>query len=129
MELSIFLAQLFGLYFLIAGVIVMFRQKSFMHIMTDILGSHGLLMVVAFCQLFAGLALVLGHPIFTADWRGVITFIGLWIMVEAVFYLTMPYTRLVRLVKMFSTSTWFTSGGLLSILLGAYLTGKGFGMW
>lgn len=129
MELSVFLAQLFGLYFLIAGVIVMFRQKSFMHIMTDILGSRGLLMVVALCQLFAGLALVLGHPIFTPDWRGVITLIGIWIMVEAVFYLTMPYTRLAKLVKMFGTSTWFTSGGLLSIVLGAYLTGKGFGMW
>lgn len=129
MELSVFLAQLFGLYFLIAGVIVMFRQKSFMHIMIDMLGSRGLLMIVALCQLFAGLALVLGHPIFTPDWRGIITFIGIWIMVEAVFYLTMPYTRLAKLVKMFSTSTWFTSGGLLSIVMGAYLTGKGFGMW
>ncbi len=129
MELSIFLAQLFGLYFLIAGVIVMFRQKSFMHIMTDMLGSRGFLMVVALCQLFAGIALVISHPIFTATWQGLITLIGIWIMVEAIFYLTMPYTRLVKFVKMFSTPTWFTSGGLLSIIMGAYLTGKGFGMW
>ncbi len=129
MDLSIFLAQLFGLYFLIAGVIVMFRQRSFMHSMTELLGNHGLLMIVALCQLFAGLALVLSHPIFTADWKGLITFIGLWIMVEAVFYLAMPYTRLAKFIKMFSTSTWFTSGGLLSIVMGAYLTGKGFGMW
>lgn len=129
MDLSIFLAQLFGLYFLIAGLIVMFRQKSFMHVMTDMLGSRGLLMIVALCQLFAGLALVLGHPIFTADWRGIITYIGVWIMVEAVFYLTMPYTRLTKFVKLFSSPTWFNSGGLLAIVLGAYLTGKGFGMW
>ncbi len=129
MDLSIFLAQLFGLYFLIAGVIVMFRQKSFMHIMTDMLGSRGFLMVVALCQLFAGLSLVLAHPVFSADWKGLITLIGIWIMVEGVFYMTMPYTRLVKFVRMFSTPTWFTSGGLLSIALGAYLTGKGFGMW
>ncbi len=129
MDLSIFLAQLFGLYFLIAGVVVMFRQRSFMHIMTDLLGSRGLLMIVALCQLFAGLALVLAHPIFTANWQGLITLIGIWIMVEAVFYMTMPYTRLVKVVKMFSSSTWFTSGGLVSIVMGAYLTGKGFGMW
>lgn len=129
MDLSIFLAQLFGLYFLIAGVIVMFRQRSFMHVMTDLLGSRGLLMIVALCQLFAGLSLVLSHPVFSADWRGLITLIGIWIMVEGIFYLTMPYTRLVKFVKMFSTSTWFTSGGLISIVMGAYLTGKGFGMW
>ncbi len=129
MDLSIFLAQLFGLYFLLAGVIVMFRQKSFMHIMTDMLGSRGFLMVVSLCQLFAGLALVIAHPIFTATWEGLITLIGVWITVEALFYLTMPYTRLVKFVKMFGTPTWFTSGGLLSIVMGAYLTGKGFGMW
>jgi hypothetical protein len=129
MDLSIFLAQLFGLYFLIAGVVVMFRQRSFMAAMMDLLGSRGLLTIVALCQLFAGLALVISHPIFTANWQGIITLIGIWIVVEALFYLTIPYTRLVRLVKMFGTSTWFTSGGLVSIGLGAYLTGKGFGMW
>ncbi len=129
MELSIYLAQLFGLYFLIAGVIVMARQKSFMHIMTDMLGSRGLLTIVALCQLFAAIALVLAHPIFEITWQGLITAIGVWIGVEALFYLTMPYTRLVKLVKLFGTPTWFTSGGLLSILMGAYLTGKGFGLW
>lgn len=129
MDLSIFLAQVFGLYFLIAGVVVMFRQRSFMAAMMELLGSRGLLTMVALCQLFAGLVLVLSHPIFTADWKGVITLIGVWIGVEGIFYLSMPYTRLVKFVKMFSTSTWFTSGGLVSIALGAYLTGKGFGMW
>jgi hypothetical protein len=129
MELSTFLAQLFGLYFLAAGVIVMARQRSFMHAMTDILGSRGLLTIVALCQLFAGIALVLSHPIFTPDWKGLITGIGMWIVVEALFYLALPYTKLVKFAKLFSTSTWFTSGGLLSIVLGAYLTGKGFGMW
>lgn len=129
MELSIYLAQVFGLYFLLAGVIVMFRQKSFMAAMIDLLGSRGLLTVVALCQLFAGIALLIAHPVFTIDWEGLITAIGVWICVEAVFYLLMPYTRLVKFVKMFGTPTWFTSGGLVSIILGAYLCGKGFGMW
>ena len=129
MDLSIFLAKLFGLYFLIAGGIVMFRQKSFMPIIMDILGDRGLLMVVAFCQVLAGLALLLGHPIFEYSWRGLISAIGVWIMIEGVFYLATPYTRIVKLVRLFNNPTWFTSGGLLSIAMGAYLTGKGFGMW
>ena len=129
MDLSIFLAKLFGLYFLIAGVIVMYRQKSYMHIMMDVLGDKGLLMVVAACQLIAGLALVIAHPIWSANWQGLITLIGAWIMVEGIFYLAAPYTKVVRWVKMFSNSTWFTSGGLLSVVLGAYLAGKGFGLW
>ena len=129
MDLSIFLAKLFGLYFLIAGGIIMMRQKSYMHIITDVLGNKGLLMVVAACQLVAGLALVIAHPIFTPDWRGVISLIGVWIMIEGVFYLAAPYTKVARFVRMFNNSTWFTSGGLLAVVLGAYLAGKGYGFW
>ena len=129
MDLSIFLAKLFGLYFLIAGVIVMYRQKSYMHIMMDVLGNKGLLLVVAACQLIAGLALVIAHPIYSANWQGLITLIGVWIMVEGVFYLAAPYTRVVRWARMFNNATWFTSGGLLAVVMGAYLAGKGFGLW
>ncbi len=129
MDLSIFLAKLFGLYFLLAGGIIMMRQKSYMHIMIDVLGNKGLLMVVAACQLLAGLALVIAHPIFTPDWRGVITLIGAWICVEGVFYLAAPHTKITRFVRMFNNSTWYTSGGLLAVVLGAYLAGKGYGFW
>ncbi len=129
MELSIFLAQLFGLYFLIAGGIIMMRQKSYMHIIMDVLGDKGLLMIVAICQLFAGLSLVLAHWVWTPDWRGVITLIGVWIVVEAIFYLAAPYTKVVKLVKQFNTPAWYTSGGMLAVVMGAYLAGKGFGFW
>ncbi len=129
MELSIFLAKLFGLYFLIAGGIIMMRQKSYMHIVMDVLGDKGLLMIFAACQLVAGLALVISHWIWTPDWRGVISLIGAWIMVEAVFYLAAPHTKIVKLAKQFNTPAWYTSGGMLSVVMGAYLAGKGFGFW
>jgi len=129
MDLSIFLAKLFGLYFLLAGVIVMARQKSFMPVMSEIIGNKSLLMLVAFCQLLAGLALVIAHPIFTPDWKGIISFIGVWIMIEAVFYLATPYTKINKFLKAFNHPTWYTSGGFLAVILGAYLTGKGFGLW
>ena len=129
MDLSIFLAKLFGLYFLIAGVIVMYRQKSFMHIIMSVLGNEGLLMVVGACQLIAGLALLIAHPIWSPDWQGLITLIGAWICVEGVFYLGAKHTRVMKWARMFNNSTWFTSGGLLSVVMGAYLAGKGFGLW
>lgn len=129
MDLSLFLAKLFGLYFLIAGGILMMRQKSYMHIIMDVLGDKGLLMVVSLCQLIAGLALVIAHPIFTPDWRGVITLIGIWIVIEGIFYLAAPYYKVTKFIRMFNNSTWFTSGGLLAVVMGAYLAGKGFGFW
>ena len=129
MELSIFLAKLFGLYFLIAGGIIMMRQKSFMPIFTEILGSRALLLLLGVFELLAGLAIVIAHPIFTATWEGLITLIGAWMAVEGVIYLAMPYTKVGRLMCQFNTPTWYTSGGLVAVVMGAYLAGKGFGMW
>lgn len=129
MELSIFLAKLFGLYFLIAGGIIMMRQKSFMPIFTEILGSRPFLLILGVAELLAGLAIVIAHPIFTATWEGLITLIGAWMAVEGVIYLAMPYTKIGKLMRQFNTPTWYTSGGLVAIVMGAYLAGKGFGMW
>ncbi|MBL8158023.1 hypothetical protein JNK62_00605 [bacterium] len=129
MELSIFLAKLFGLYFLIAGGIIMMRQRSFMPIFTEILGSRPLLLILGVAELLAGLAIVIAHPIFTATWQGLLTLVGAWMAVEGIIYLAMPYTKVGRLMRQFNTPTWYTSGGLVAIVMGGYLAGKGFGLW
>lgn len=129
MDLSIFLAKLFGLYFLIAGGVIMMRQKSFMPIFTEILGSRALVIMLGCAELLAGLAIVLAHPVFTANWEGIITFIGLWMIVEGIMYLAMPYGKVSRFMRQFNNATWYTSGGLVAVVLGAYLAGKGFGLW
>jgi uncharacterized membrane protein len=129
MELSIFLAKLFGLYFLIAGGIIMMRQRSFMPIFTEILGSRPLLLILGVAELLAGLAIVIAHPIFTATWQGLLTLVGAWMAVEGIIYLAMPYTKVGRLMRQFNTPTWYTSGGLVAIVMGGYLVGKGFGLW
>lgn len=129
MELSIFLAKLFGLYFLIAGGVIMMRQRSFMPIFTEILGSRPFLLILGLAELLAGLAILIAHPIFTATWQGLLTLIGAWMAVEGIIYLAMPYTKVGRLMRQFNTPTWYTSGGLVAIVLGGYLAGKGFGLW
>lgn len=129
MDLSIFLAKLFGLYFLIAGGIVMLRQKSFMPIVTEFFSSKALIMLMGAIELVAGLAIVILHPTLTPDWRGVITLIGWTLVAEGIIYLSSPYVKLNKFFRSFNTPTWYTSGGLVAVVLGAYLAGKGFGFW
>ena len=57
-ELSIFLAQLFGLYFIIAGLIIMVRRKSLMPAVTEFGHSRALVLIVALVELIAGLAIL-----------------------------------------------------------------------
>ena len=129
MDLSIFLAKLFGLYFLIAGGIIMLRQKSFMPIVTEFFGSKALIMLMGAVELVAGLAIVIAHPTLSPDWRGIITLVGWTMVAEGIMYLASPYAKLHKWLRHFNTPTWFTSGGLVAVVLGAYLAGKGFGFW
>lgn len=129
MDFSIFLAKLFGLYFLIAGGIVMLRQKSFMPMVMEVFDSKALIMLVGALELVAGLALVIAMPNVTPDWRGLISLIGYILVAEGIMYLASPYTKVQKWMRHFNTSTWYTSGGLFAVVLGAYLAGKGFGFW
>ena len=125
--LSIFFAQLFGLYFIIAGAIILFRRKSLIPAVAEFGQDRALVLVVALVELIAGLAIVISHSIWTPDWRGIISLVG-WIMLaESVFYLSLPLSGMRRIVRMFNTNRWYISGGFISIVLGLYLAGVGFG--
>lgn len=127
--MELFLAKLFGLYFLIAGGIIMYRQKSFMPVLMELFSSKALIMIVGAFELAAGLALVIAMPNVTPDWRGVIALIGYTMVAEGIIYLSSPYTKLHKFFRNFNTPTWYTSGGLFAVVLGAYLAGIGFGFW
>lgn len=127
MELSIFLAQLLGAYFVVAGGIILFRRKSLIPVVAEVGHDRALILVIALMQLLGGLAIGISHPIWMPDWQGLITFIGWWMIVESVLYLTMPYTGVRRWIRMFNTNQWYVAGGFLSIAIGLYLAGVGFG--
>ncbi len=129
MELSIFLAQLLGVYFIIAGIIIIVRRKSLMPAVTEIGHNRALILIVALVELIAGLAIAIAHPVFTPDWRGAISLIGWWMIVESVIYLILPFSGMRRLVRYFNTSRWYISGGFTAIVLGGYLAGAGFGFF
>lgn len=127
MELSIFFAKVFGIYFLAAGLVFLIRQKSLMPVVSEFDNNKALLLSMAAIELIAGIALVVGHPIFEVSWQGLITFIGAWLIVEALFYLAMPIKQIRKMISFFNKKSWYWGGGLLSIVLGGYLALIGFG--
>ncbi|MCE9643635.1 hypothetical protein K8Q93_00060 [Candidatus Parcubacteria bacterium] len=125
--MEIFLAQLFGLYFIIVGAIVALRRKSFMPAIADLTSNRPMLLVVAFVELAAGLAVVLAFPAITADVPGVISLIGWMMLVEGVIYLALPSRMVQKFVRRFNTPIWYVYGGAFSVVLGIWLAGSGFG--
>ena len=127
MALSIFLAKLFGAYLLIVGVICLLRRRSIMKAVVDFEHNRALLLVIAILEILAGLSLVITHNLWLKDFRGVITVLSWWTLIEGVLYLILPMTRIRRMLEAFNKPKWFVSGAVLAIIVGLYLVRVGFG--
>lgn len=124
--MEIFLAKLFGLYFLILGIIILVRRKAVMPAISELTGNRPVLLTLAFIEIGAGLALVLAFPTITWDVQGIFSVIGYMLLVEGLIYLASPYRTTQKFLKSFNRSEWFMSGAVAAVLVGGYLVAYGF---
>ncbi len=123
------LAQILGLYFIIVGVIVLYRRRAIMPAVSRLVANRPLLLVMGLMEILGGIAIVLTYPVFTFDADGVISIIGWVLLVEGVLYFALPSRKVQRFVRRFNTQTWYRAGGVLSFVIGVYLAGSGFGLF
>ena len=126
MALSIFLAKLLGLYMLIVGLIALARREQFQRsVINSMLSSEGLLAYSGAINIVLGLAILIGHPVWELNWHGLITLIGLLILVQGI--LRMGFTTEIQRWwshKKMQNGYWVIFG--VVTLVGAYLTYVGF---
>jgi hypothetical protein len=80
MQTSIFLAKLLGPILLIAGIALLVNRKELDAIAQELLRSRLLFFLLGLIDLSIGLAIVLTHNVWIADWRVVITLLG-WLLI------------------------------------------------
>ena len=76
MSTSIFLARLIGPVMLAIGLAVFANPRGFRDMAEEFMASRALIFLSGFLIMAAGLAIVLTHNIWTADWRVLITIFG-----------------------------------------------------
>ena len=126
---SLMFPQLLGLYFLIVGVIVVARRGAVMPAISALAANRSLVLVIGLAELLAGLAIVLTTSNVSFSVEGAIALIGWMLIVEGILYVATPARSVQRFIKSFNKQEWYVSGGLVAIVLGAYLAGAGFGMF
>ena len=126
--MEIFLAKLFGLYFLIIGIIVLVRRKAVMPAVNELSSNRPVLLALALIEIGAGLGLVLAYPSIEWSVKGLFAVIGYMLVVEGLLYLASPYRMTQRFMKAFNKSEWFMAGAVASVLVGAYLVAYGFAL-
>ncbi len=122
-----FLAQTLGLYFVILGLLVIIRQSSMLKVFSSLTRSPLALYCISLIELVAGIMLTVAYPQIGTSVEGIISIIGYMLIVEGVFYLGVPLGVSRKFISKFNTNTWYVTGGLASLAIGAYLAGVGFG--
>lgn len=121
------LEQLLGLYFIIVGVVVLYRRRSLMPAIGQLVANPALRIVIGLVELMAGLAIVLTYREVTLDAAGLVCLIGWVLLVEGIIYLSMPSRMVQKWLRRFNRDSWYRVGGVVAIVMGAYLAGVGFG--
>jgi hypothetical protein len=80
MQTSIFLAKLIGPFFLIVGAGLLLNQAQFRALAEEFMRSPALVFLTGLIALPAGLAIVLTHNVWVANWPVLITILG-WLTV------------------------------------------------
>ncbi len=125
--MEIFLTQLFGLYFLVMGGLVLFRQNSIMPAVKDLVANRGLVLAIAIIELVAGIALVLAYPEVSLSIVGLFSLIGWMMIVESILYVVLSSKGAQQFTAKFNKREFYIGGGIVFALVGLYLVGVGFG--
>ena len=126
MQASIFIAQLLGPVFIVVGLALLFRPEMFRAVLPEFIRSPVWLYLAGFLGLLAGLALVLTHEVWTADWRLLITLIGWITLLRALISIFRPQWVAAAGTAILERRGVFVGVGVLNLLVGLVLTYFGY---
>ena len=90
MEISVFIAKIFGLLYLVVGVGLMINRQTFKQIMEDFCKNTVLVFYGGILALVIGVVIVLTHNIWVANWTVIITIIGWAALIKGVWLIVFP---------------------------------------
>src|SRR3989344_2608665 len=120
MDISIYLARVFGIYLVVACVAMLINRKHLSKILQDFSNSMGLVVFSGFTHLFLGLLVVVAHNVWAPDFRGLVTLMGWAGGIKGGLRVLGP-TKISRLGEEFAGGKKLIVWGLVWLVVGVYL--------
>lgn len=128
MENSIFLAKIFGPYFIIIALGGLFNPKTYQKVLEDFCKNPALLYLGGIFALIFGLLVVLFHNVWAANWTAIITIFGWAGLIKGIWLLIFPNTA-AKFTQVYQKKTaLLTIHLVIALALGIFLTAKGYGL-
>ena len=123
---SIFIARVFGLFYLIIGAGFIFNRKSFQGIMDDFCKNKAVLFFSGIFALVIGIVIVLIHNVWVANWTVMITIIGWAGLIKGIWMIVFPDTVPKFMESYRKNKNLIMIHSSIALILGAVLTYFGF---
>lgn len=126
MSTSLFLARLIGPFFALVGLSVLVNAAAFRGIAKEFMKSPGLVFLSGLLTLPVGLAIVLAHNVWVADWPVLITIVG-WLAIITGVIRIIATKRIIVIGKKVSANKNFPYiGAAIWVAIGAVLCFYGY---
>jgi hypothetical protein len=129
MELTIYLSKVFGVALIVMGAATLARRRYFVPVFGTFAAERLLRAIVGFMEMLAALFLLFAHNMWSPLPAAIVTLFGWVALIESITYLLLPDESVDGLLRVINKPAWYVGGGLVSILVGIYLAGFGFGWW
>jgi hypothetical protein len=127
MQLTHFLAQLLGLYCIIVAVVMLTRKEAMLGIVTSLIQNRSLLFLVEILGLITGLALVLGHNVWSKGPLAlIVTLVGWVALIRSTVLLFLSPEAIGEFLKTIRYQQNYYLFTASALILGLYLTFAGF---
>jgi len=126
MQTSIFLAKLMGPILALAGLAMLINRKELEALAQEFLRSRALFFVLGLVDLGVGLAIVLTHNVWVADWRIIITLLGWFLLVRGAVRVLIPDQIKPFGVKLLKNTNVVTGSVAVTLVLGLVLSYFGY---
>jgi hypothetical protein len=116
---TLFLARLAGLFFVIVSLAMLVRAEAMLASITALAHNVPALLLVGFVGLAGGLAMVLGHNIWSGGALPVaVTLIGWWLLIRSALVLFLPASAILALFEVFRVSRIYYLSSAVTLLIG-----------
>lgn len=129
MDITTLFSQVLGIYFIIGGIAIWRQRACLIPVVGAFVEERLLRFVVASAEMIIGLFLVLTYGLWSTIPEIIISIVGWMMVIEGALYLLLPDAFLKKLIDTLNRPWWYTSGALLTLAVGLYLTGFGFGFF
>jgi len=126
MQTSIFLAKLMGPILALAGLAMLINRKELEALAQEFLRSRALFFLLGLVDLGVGLAIVLTHNVWVADWRIIITLLGWFLLVRGAVRVLIPDQIKPFGVKLLKNTNVVTGSVAVTLVLGLVLSYFGY---